>query len=834
MEPRPDYGRTLVMRGAVFTIGLLWTLGVSLGSWAQELPDAGTSQLPAEKSATVAATPAQGEVTDVVPPPPAAAAPDQSASPETPAPPAAAASAEGAVGDETQTGTASEARPNEQHEPGEAEAPPARTPPVRVLAASAAPAPHDKKAKTVSSADLAKLGFFQDFQELDLETLLNPDVLSVTTTVASGREQPLEEAPGAVTVLTADDLRDLGARTLTDVLRLVAGFDVVTDSLGRSRIVARGVPSGGFAALSENVLVMLNGHRLDDAISGGAMALNFDMPIEGIAKIEILRGPASARYGSGALAAVVNVLTEEAGSFRGVRASSTAGSFGTYQEMVRLNNEIMGIKVLGSMRYVSTSGPDPTIVADAQTLRDASSVGDKALSLSPGPAAGGFHALETYYHVTFRNYELHWRVFQGTSNPFVGYANSLGDQGNTYSKQSDFDLGYHDELKGVGALKVRLNITNNDQSQLFEVLPPGFVGVLLDGRRFEIDSPIFLKARLKTGRVGVDATLERGLGRDHQLLAGLTLEREATRDLEAQSNLDFSTRQPYANLTALPDTLTPATRRSAGLFVQDVWSLSQRVTITGGLRLDSLNDAGTRLSPRLAVVTRLPRDLTLKVLYGEAFRVPTFAELYFNLPGYEANPNLKSVTARSLNAQLGLRRTNLRLNAGAFTNWVRNTIPAERPASAFDRTVLVNMPGINVYGIEAEGRATLGINALFGNVTLQSSRYADVGGSVPGVAAFMTTLGATVAVGPRQSLTGTWLLRSSRPRAADDPRPALGGCGVLNLAFHFTRVLRDLDASAMLDNLLGQKYEDPAPAFTLPGDYPRPGRSIRILARYSF
>jgi hypothetical protein len=38
----------------------------------------------------------------------------------------------------------------------------------------------------------------------------------------------------------------------------------------------------------------------------------------------------------------------------------------------------------------------------------------------------------------------------------------------------------------------------------------------------------------------------------------------------------------------------------------------------------------------------------------------------------------------------------------------------------------------------------------------------------------------------------------------------------------------------MFDNLLGQKYEDPAPAFTLPGDYPRPGRSIRILARYSF
>jgi hypothetical protein len=146
----------------------------------------------------------------------------------------------------------------------------------------------------------------------------------------------------------------------------------------------------------------------------------------------------------------------------------------------------------------------------------------------------------------------------------------------------------------------------------------------------------------------------------------------------------------------------------------------------------------------------------------------------------------------------------------------------------------VNTPGINVYGFEAEGRATLGLSALFGNRTLQSSRSADGSGSVAGVPAFMSTLGATVAVGPRQSLTGTWVLRSSRPRAAEDPRPSLAGYGVVNLAFHFTRVVRALDASAMIDNLLNQRYQDPAPAFTVPGDYPRPSRAFRILARYAF
>jgi hypothetical protein len=56
----------------------------------------------------------------------------------------------------------------------------------------------------------------------------------------------------------------------------------------------------------------------------------------------------------------------------------------------------------------------------------------------------------------------------------------------------------------------------------------------------------------------------------------------------------------------------------------------------------------------------------------------------------------------------------------------------------------------------------------------------------------------------------------------------------VNLAFHFTRVISDLDASAMVDNLLGQSYQDPAPPFTVLGDYPRPGRSFRIVARYAF
>jgi outer membrane receptor protein involved in Fe transport len=285
-------------------------------------------------------------------------------------------------------------------------------------------------------------------------------------------------------------------------------------------------------------------------------------------------------------------------------------------------------------------------------------------------------------------------------------------------------------------------------------------------------------------------------------------------------------------MAALPAGVAEASRNSLGLFLQDIWSRSARVTVTGNLRLDWLSDVGARLSPRAAVVVSLPRDLTLKLLYGQSFRAPTFAELYFKLPGYQGNADLKPVTSQTLEANLGLRRTNLRLSAGAYLNRVRGAILAERPDSALESLRLTNAADIDVVGLEAEGRASLGLNALFGSLTLQSPRFTDGGGRVPDLPAALVTLGATVAAGRHETATVTWLIRSVRPRARDDARRRLAGYGVMNVNLLRERALRGLDVSLAIDNALNLKYHDPAPALTLPGDYERPGRSVRLSVRY--
>ena len=93
--------------------------------------------------------------------------------------------------------------------------------------------------------ELQKAGFGlarKEIAEISIEELLAPDEPCVG--VATGSSSTVRMAPGAVTVFKREELRDLGARTLGDALRLVPGVDISRDALGRPQISMRGIVSG--------------------------------------------------------------------------------------------------------------------------------------------------------------------------------------------------------------------------------------------------------------------------------------------------------------------------------------------------------------------------------------------------------------------------------------------------------------------------------------------------------------------------------------------------------------------------------------------------------------
>ncbi|MCP5005192.1 MAG: Plug domain-containing protein, partial [Planctomycetes bacterium] len=119
----------------------------------------------------------------------------------------------------------------------------------------------------------------------------------------------IEEAPATATVITAEQIRNMGARDILDVLKMVPGIGISRiTGYGFFGIESRGIKNNH----SQKVLIMIDGHRINEPNSGGASFVFNNMMVENIKRVEVIRGPGSALYGANAFVAVINVVTKNA------------------------------------------------------------------------------------------------------------------------------------------------------------------------------------------------------------------------------------------------------------------------------------------------------------------------------------------------------------------------------------------------------------------------------------------------------------------------------------------------------------------------------------------
>ena len=144
-----------------------------------------------------------------------------------------------------------------------------------------------------------------------------------TITTASSHEEQMNEVPVPTTLITEQMIRDSGARNLQEVLAAyVPGMSIV-DCNDDINIAMRGIFSSG----QENILIMLDGHRIN-SYSTNTAAPDFSISLDKLRQIEVLRGPASSLYGGVALTAVVNLITKKGGSVDGVKMRAGMGTHG--------------------------------------------------------------------------------------------------------------------------------------------------------------------------------------------------------------------------------------------------------------------------------------------------------------------------------------------------------------------------------------------------------------------------------------------------------------------------------------------------------------------------
>jgi outer membrane receptor for ferrienterochelin and colicin len=167
----------------------------------------------------------------------------------------------------------------------------------------------------VFSQDLDSLLKMSAFtEESELQKQLNKNV-----TVSSSKALTSRETPGIISVVTSQEIQNAGARDITDVLRLVPGFDI-----GQDLQFVMGIGLRGNWANEGKVLVMMDGQPFNELLYQ-TVAIGNRFPVDAIERIEIIRGPGSAVYGGSAEYGVINIITKAAESLNGIAVYGTGG-----------------------------------------------------------------------------------------------------------------------------------------------------------------------------------------------------------------------------------------------------------------------------------------------------------------------------------------------------------------------------------------------------------------------------------------------------------------------------------------------------------------------------
>lgn len=663
---------------------------------------------------------------------------------------------------------------------------------------------------------------------LSLEELAQLEV-----SVATGTPRTLREAPAAASVITARELEGMGARHMDDALMAVPGLHVARAGLMYStNYYFRGVAGID----NPHTLVLVNGIPMTSQLLGDRVLGWPGVPVQAIERIEIIRGPGSAVYGADAFGGVINIITKGPDDVARDQATLAVGSFGSREAGLLQRGAIAGWQTASSLEYRESDGDDSIIAADIASVLDGL-LGTSA-SLAPGPVNRGYRTLDARSDLVRERWRLRGslqRIWDyGTG---AGALDALDPEGNFDNLFANIDLAWHDAGRLDGwDLEARTDAAFKQLAvgdTLF-VLPRGTGcggpicyadGAQQDYSAREVLAGIALTALYRNWQ---NHAVRLGTG-----YSWADLYETRDRKNTDQNNAPLPAMQDFSDT---PFVFQPEAQRTiTHVFVQDIWTLSPSLELTSGVRVDRYSDFGSTTNPRAALVWEATPAITAKLLYGEAFRAPAFAELYVQGVG---NPNLKPEKLRNNGLGLNWRpSSSFNWDLNLFRYRIRDFIQISGGAA-----LVRNVGRLEGAGGETEVRYQLPIPVQlalgYSTARLVYESTGDDKGLVPH---HVTTLRATWDISPRWQLSGLWMNVGETSRQSDtlvpDTRANVPGYDTFDVNLR-SRLTRHWDVTLTARNLFDAGYHEasngPAPPFfvpNIPGDLPQPGRTLTLSAR---
>ncbi|MGE5342599.1 MAG: TonB-dependent receptor plug domain-containing protein [Candidatus Omnitrophota bacterium] len=192
-------------------------------------------------------------------------------------------------------------------------------------------------------------------QVTDIKELSLDDLLNVKITTAGKQEERANEVPASVIVITRADIEKYGYQTLGEVLGSIPGLYYTNDYLTQNL----GVRGYWTVDSLRNMTILVNDVPQTDALLSANILEQLNLPVEAIDRIEVVRGPMSVIYGSGAFFGVINIKTNVVDEKNAVsRVSASLGSEKTYKLFARASGKTGDFEYAFNGSYFDTEGPD--------------------------------------------------------------------------------------------------------------------------------------------------------------------------------------------------------------------------------------------------------------------------------------------------------------------------------------------------------------------------------------------------------------------------------------------------------------------------------------------
>lgn len=444
-----------------------------------------------------------------------------------------------------------------------------------------------------------------ELSELSLEELMNIPVESVSG--VSKYQQSIRRAPAGVTVFTAADIRNHGWSTLADVLRASPGLHVRNDRF-YNYVGTRGFTRSG--DYNSRTLILLDGHRLDDPIyQQGAIGTDFILDLDLVDRIEVITGPGSPVYGSNAFDGAVNIIPKTGRDIAGTELGVALGSEPSGKVRATVGNRTDGgvDYIVSATRWWSRGEDDFPLPASWSAVDPVQLVGTKA------KGQDDMLHQSLYSRVSWRGLSAEAAYVRREKDvlPPV-YFTPNGSDAQGVDERAYVLLRATGEPMPDASLNAKLSVDIYNYDGRFTPAQTLFIPVATYASSLSINGEVSWRqtfADVHSFSIGV----------------------------EYQENL----RQDYGiDLPTLGGSLFKIQESSRYIspFAQLDWEFTSVLRLSLGARYDYYSTGDKRLTPRVGLIWDATPATTLKLLYGEAFRVPNVAERF---PGvFVANPNI--------------------------------------------------------------------------------------------------------------------------------------------------------------------------------------------------